>query len=104
PGLVKALARGSKVSNFILPTDAHPLVHILPAGTLQQSPHTLVSNDSWSNLLNQVRSSYRYIIIDTPPVLSASESLVYAKAADGVLICTLRDTSRSAQVRMTYER
>ena len=57
-----------------------------------------------TKLVAKLRTQYRYIVIDTPPVLSASESLVVAKAADGTLICTLRETSRTAQVRETYHR
>ncbi len=64
----------------------------------------LLGTGAFTTLLKQLRADYRYIVIDTPPVLAASESLALAKAADGVLICTLRELSRTTQVRMTYER
>ena len=34
-----------------------------------------------------IPASYAYVIIDTPPVLAASEALVLAKHADAILIC-----------------
>ena len=68
------------------------------------SPHKLLGNGELKALLEEVRSSYRYIIIDTPPVLAASESLVLAKAADATLMCTMRDSSRIDQVKRAYER
>jgi Mrp family chromosome partitioning ATPase len=64
----------------------------------------LLGNGAFSTLIDQLRAEYGYIVIDTPPVLSASESLTLARAADGVLICTLREASRAAQVRLTHER
>ena len=43
------------------------------------------------------------MIIDTPPVLAASDALVLASRADAVLICTMRDRSRAEQVQMVHE-
>ena len=54
-------------------------VHLLPAGRLKVSPHRLLGNGAWKSLLEQVPGSYGYVIIDTPPVLAASEALVLAK-------------------------
>jgi hypothetical protein len=54
--------------------------------------------------LDKIRDSYRYVVIDTPPVLAASEALVLAKNADASLICAMRDSSRVDQIRRTYDR
>jgi tyrosine-protein kinase Etk/Wzc len=55
-------------------------------------------------LLAKIPSSYRYVVIDTPPVLAASESMVLSRAADATLICAMKDISRVDQVARTYER
>jgi Mrp family chromosome partitioning ATPase len=55
-------------------------------------------------LLGTLREKFSTIIIDTPPVLSASESLVYAQAADLVVLCSLADVSRATQVRAAVNR
>ena len=47
---------------------------------------------------------YRYIVIDTPPILPASESLVLARAADVCLVCAMRDVSRIDRLRRSSER
>jgi tyrosine-protein kinase Etk/Wzc len=64
----------------------------------------LLGNGAWQAVLAAIPSDYRYIIIDTPPVLAASESLVLAKAADASLVCAMRDVSRMDQVRKASER
>ena len=82
----------------------NPLVHLLPAGRATRNPHSLLGNGTLKALLAELRKEYEYIVIDTPPVLSASESLGMAKLADGVLVCTLCDSSRAAQLRITADR
>ena len=54
--------------------------------------------------LQSIPDKYRYIIIDTPPVLAASESLVLATMADASLVCVLRDVSRIDQIKKAYQR
>ena len=47
---------------------------------------------------------YRYIVIDCPPLLAASEALVVAKEADGTLLCAMRDVSQFSKVRLARDR
>lgn len=79
-------------------------VHLLPAGRLKKSPHKLMSIEALTELLDELRTRYRYIVIDTPPILSASEALMLAKVADGTVLSTRRNVSRESQVRIAYER
>jgi capsular exopolysaccharide synthesis family protein len=79
-------------------------VHLLPAGRLKKSPHMLMSVAVLRSLIDQLRTRYSYIIIDTPPILSASEALMLAKVADGTVLSTRRNVSRESQVRTAYER
>ena len=46
----------------------------------------------------------RFIVIDTPPILAASEALIMAKEADASLLCTMRSVSRMNQVRAAHSR
>ena len=79
-------------------------VHLLPAGVLDKSPHKLLGNSAFRALLDEARLWYPYIVVDTPPVLAASESLVIAKHADGTIVCAMRDFSREHHVRLAQSR
>ena len=79
-------------------------VHLLPAGELTKSPHKLLGTAALRELLATVRLDYRYVVIDTPPVLAASEALVIAKNSDRTIVCAMRDFSRESHVRMAHER
>jgi polysaccharide biosynthesis transport protein len=103
PGLAKVLAGECSLEEAIVTTWGNQ-VHLLPAGRLGTSPHTLLGNGAWKSLLATIPAQYRYVLIDTPPVLAASEALVLAKAADAALVCVMHDVSRVDQVRDTIER
>ncbi len=79
-------------------------VDVLLAGRLHGVPHMLVGNGALNEVLSYCRKNYRYVVIDTPPILAASEALVLAKAADAALLVTMRDVSRMAQVQQAYQR
>ena len=103
PGLAEVLA-GSCPFDDALVTAWTSQLDILPAGKLRSNPHDLVGTGAFQSLLDHAKTRYRYIIIDTPPILSASEALVFAKEADAALICTMRDVTRLVQVKAAYER
>ena len=102
-GLAAVLDRRATLDEAII-TDWSENIHLLPAGRLRKSPHKLVSVVTLKKLLDELRGRYRYIIIDTPPILSASEALMLAKVADGTVLSTRRNVSRENQVRVAYER
>jgi capsular exopolysaccharide synthesis family protein len=102
-GLANVLSGECRLEEAI-DTEYSELLHVLPAGELKTSPHRLVGDDSLSKILSKLRKQYRYIVIDTPPVLSAGESLVLSAAADATLLCAMRNRSRTEQVREAYNR
>ncbi|MCA9246262.1 MAG: polysaccharide biosynthesis tyrosine autokinase [Planctomycetales bacterium] len=103
PGLAQVLSHECTAEEAIV-TSWSNYVHLLPAGVLKASPHKLLGDGAFKLFLSEIRSTYRHIVIDTSPILSASESLVLAKAADATLLCAMRDISRVDQVQKAYER
>lgn len=82
------------------------LVHILPAGYLDASPHRLLSPSALRDLIDfaQNELGYRYIVFDTAPVLSAGETLAVTAEVDATLVCVMRDVSRVANLERTVKR
>jgi capsular exopolysaccharide synthesis family protein len=103
PGLAKVLAGECEIHDAIVQTSTEN-VSVLPAGELRVNPHTLLANGALESLLHEVASDYRYVIIDTPPVLAASEALILARVSDATLMCAMRDVSRIHQVKKATER
>lgn len=84
--------------------DWNDSIHILTSGYLKGSPHRILSNGRFEKMISEAREEYDYIVLDTPPVLPASEALLFAKVADAVLMCALRDKSRIEQLVQAYHR
>lgn len=103
PGLAEVLNRDIPLKDAIN-REWSDSVHLLTAGTLMTSPHKLLGTNVFDKLMKGVRGRYRYVVLDTPPVLAASEALVMAKQADVSLVCAMRDVSRISQVQSVVER
>lgn len=69
---------------------------LLPAGPLPTGPCELFTSPRFTELINLVRDSYDHVLIDTDPLLLASDPCVIASHTDGVVL-TLRLTRDSRQ-------
>ncbi|MBO4337529.1 MAG: CpsD/CapB family tyrosine-protein kinase [Lachnospiraceae bacterium] len=61
-------------------------VDIVFAGSLVPNPTELLETDLMRELLEKMRDQYDYVIIDTPPLASMSDSLIVGKWCDGAII------------------
>ena len=102
-GLAEVLAGKCSVEDAIVKSKSN-YADVLPAGELRTSPHRLLGNGALEALLKEVRSKYDYVIIDTPPILAASEAIVLAKAADRSVMCAMQDLSRIDQIVKAHDR
>jgi capsular exopolysaccharide synthesis family protein len=103
PGLAEVL-RGDSELGLAIETAAGNGVDLLTAGMLAQSPHHVLGKGEFKQLLLKLRETYHHIVIDTPPILPASEALVMARAADAAVLCVRRDYSRLDQVAEAHQR
>lgn len=103
PGLVDLLT-GAAAPDDAMVHDLGGHLHLLTAGRLDHSPHGLLGKGAFRALLDELRPHYRFIVVDGPPVLAASEALFVAREADGTLLCAMRDVSRGHQMKLACER
>ena len=103
PGLAEVLAGRIPVEEAI-ETEVSTRLHLLTAGRLTVSPHQLTGGGEFSATIEKLRGMYDNIIIDTPPILPASEALLMAGAADATILCVRRDYSRVDQVSESVQR
>jgi len=62
-----------------------PNLDLLLCGTRENRPAELLGNGKLQSILVEMRSLYDRIVIDAPPVLGISDTLILLKQADGVL-------------------
>jgi capsular exopolysaccharide synthesis family protein len=103
PGLAEVLT-GRVPLEEAIETEVSSRLHLLTAGRLSASPHQLTGGGEFAATIERLREMYENIIIDTPPILSASEALIMAGAADATIVCVRRDYSRVDQVSESVQR
>ncbi|NOY60388.1 MAG: CpsD/CapB family tyrosine-protein kinase [Calditrichaeota bacterium] len=61
-------------------------LQIITAGSPDRNPAELLSSETFLNLVNEWRDHFRYVIFDSPPVLSYVDALSLATVVDGVVL------------------
>ncbi len=59
---------------------------VLTAGAIPPNPSELLGSQSARKLLNELRTKFDYVIVDSTPLLAITDAAIIAAGADGVLI------------------
>ena len=84
-GLSTYLAGAGSIVELTSPLSS---LFIIPAGPLPPDPSELLSSARFKELLGQLQHKYDIIIIDSPPIISVTDSLIISSVVDGVIIVT----------------
>nr|WP_313975650.1 polysaccharide biosynthesis tyrosine autokinase [uncultured Psychrobacter sp.] len=87
----------SNLASFIHPTGIDN-IDFMPRGQHPRNPASLLANGSFNHLMAELNLHYDYIVIDSPPVLAASDAMILAQHADKVLMVTRYDDSIEGQL------
>lgn len=60
-------------------------VDVITVGSNVINPLAVIEANKLKELVNELRNEYDYVLLDTAPVMAASDSLIAAKLADGVV-------------------
>jgi len=85
-GLTSVLTGKAVLEEAIVPVSSLPSLHILPAGPIAPMPAELLGSLQMQRLVEGLRSSYDFILIDTPPVLTVTDAAVLVSVSDGVVL------------------
>jgi polysaccharide biosynthesis transport protein len=72
-----------------------PNLWVLPSGTNPPNPVALFDSKRMAQLLEEWKSKYDYVLIDSPPILAVADALLLGKDADGMLIVSRAGLLRS---------
>ena len=73
-------------------------IDFMPRGRHPHNPASLLMSERFALLMTALKAQYEYIIIDTPPVLAASDAMILSQHADKVLMVARYDKSIEGQV------
>jgi capsular exopolysaccharide synthesis family protein len=80
-----------------------PNLFILPAGARPPQPPDMLDSDRMRNLMQRWREEFDTIIIDAPPVIGMSDSVIMSTMADTVLLVVRAGQSRRHDVNRAAE-
>ena len=96
-GLGDYLAQDVAITTVVHPTIMNN-VDFMPRGQHPHNPASLLSGDKFTTMMTELNAHYDYIILDSPPILAASDAIIMSQYADKVLMVTRYDKSIEGQV------
>lgn len=84
-GLSSLMKQKNSFEDIVYQTDEKNLF-ILPPGFVVPNPADMLGSSNMEALIEKLRQSFDKIIIDTPPILVATDSVVVSAFADGIII------------------
>lgn len=100
PGLSNFLVGDAELSAAVKPT-AVPNLYLLPAGQSPLNPAELIGSERMKSAVELLCRQFKHVIIDSPPVLGFTDSVLLSTFADGTLLViragkTVRDAAQRA--------
>jgi len=85
-GLSSYLAGVSSLDLVTVPHPAIPNLSAIPTGPLPPNPADLLSSHKLADAIQELRSKHKFIVIDSPPIMAATDAVILSVLADGVLL------------------
>ena len=83
-GLSNYLANDTKINEIISSTEV-PYLDLICSGPIPPNPTELLESNKFSELINELKTMYEYIVIDSPPIGLVSDYMVIEKNVDVTL-------------------
>ena len=92
-GLSSYLAGVATLDEVTFP---HPQIQnlvMLPTGPIPPSPADLLSSHRMRDAISYLRQKYKFIVIDSPPIMAATDAVILSALTDGVLLVVRSGTT-----------
>src|SRR5271166_124180 len=85
-GLSSYLAGVSTLDLVTIPHPAIPNLSAIPTGPLPPNPADLLSSHKLADAIAELRTKFKFIVIDSPPIMAATDAVILSVQADGVVL------------------
>ena len=83
-GFVHCLVGENTLDEVIVQTQ-NPNLDFIPIGAYPPNPSELLAQETYNELIEELKQKYDYVIIDTPPAGYVVDGVISASVADGVI-------------------
>ena len=99
-GLSSYLAGVSTLDLITVPHPAITNLSAIPTGPIPPNPADLLSSHRLTELIAELRSKYKFVVIDSPPIMAATDAVILSVLVDGVLLVVRSgETPKEAFIR-----
>ena len=85
PGLVEVIAGQRTLEEVIIP-DVIRRVAVIPSGKIPPNPAELLGSLEMATIIDRLSQAFDYVLIDSPPVLPVTDSVILSRCVDGVVL------------------
>jgi succinoglycan biosynthesis transport protein ExoP len=85
-GFSSYLAGVSSLDLVIVPHPEIPNLAAIPTGPLPPNPADLLSSHKLAEAIAELRTKFKFVVIDSPPVMAATDAVILSVQTDGVLL------------------
>jgi capsular exopolysaccharide synthesis family protein len=85
-GLSSYLAGASSLDLVTVPHPVVPNLSAIPTGPLPPNPADLLSSHRLVEAIAELRTKFKFIVIDSPPIMAATDAVIVSVLTDGVLL------------------
>ena len=85
-GLSSYLAGVSSLDLITVPHPAITNLAAIPTGPIPPNPADLLSSRRLTELIAELRGRYKFVVIDSPPIMAATDAVILSVLVDGVLM------------------
>ena len=85
-GLSPYLAGVSSLEEITFGHPAIPNLSVVMTGPVPPSPADLLSSHRMRDAIDELRNRFKFIVIDSPPIMAATDAVILSALTDGVLL------------------
>lgn len=79
-------------------------INVLVSGVIPPNPSELLSSEPMEQLIADLKNSFDYVILDTPPVSVVTDAAILGRYADGAILCVRSNFAPKETVQLAKER
>ena len=76
---------------------------LITAGTIPPNPSEILGSNLMKELLNELSNGFDFVIIDSSPILTETDTLLLTAIADGTIVVVKARMTKEKMIKQTYE-
>ena len=98
-GVVNYLIGQKSVDEIVQKTDV-PFLDVITSGPIPPNPSELIISDAMGELLEDLKTKYDYIILDTPPIGLVADALELVEYCDAILYVVRQNMTKKSMLNL----